>query len=97
MPQDRDVDGREPEEVGAVAAQAPGEDLDELREQRWPLLARVGIVVLAVAVTLFIFPLIAKLFVPPINPTQPAPPSHVSLDCQMCHNISQDVPVKPVR
>jgi hypothetical protein len=98
MSDDGDADRREPGATDAPIEQvAEADELDRLKEERRPLLARIGILVLAVAVVFFIFPLIAKLFVPPINPTQPAPPSHVSLDCGTCHMISPDVPVKSVR
>ena len=97
MPNDQDLDEAGAVESVAAETPMPGDDLDELVEKPRPLWARIGIAILAIALVLFLFPLIAKMFVPPINPTQPAPPSHVSLDCQTCHNISADVPVKSVR
>jgi hypothetical protein len=97
MPSDQDFDRDALDEAEPTVPSAPGDDLDELIERRRPLWARIGIAILAVSVTLFIFPVIAKMFVPPINPLQAAPPSHVSLDCGTCHNISADVSLKSVR
>lgn len=93
----RTTGGDDPAGAAEDASKTSAREIDELRDERRPLWARVGIVILAIAVVLFISPLAVKLFVPPINPTQPAPPNHVSLDCQMCHTTSADVPVKGVR
>jgi hypothetical protein len=67
---------------------------DEILVAPRPWWVRVGIVVLAAALLLFLTPAITHLFFPPVNPRQPAPPGHFTSGCWACHDFSASVPVR---
>ncbi len=67
---------------------------EELEAPKRPLWMRVGIVILIVAMVAFLFPVVARLFLPPIHPSQKAPPGHFTSECGACHEITVSVHLK---
>ncbi len=71
------------------------QDLDEdLEQPERPLWFRIAVLVLIVAMIAFLFPVIVRLFLPPINPAQPPPPGHFDSQCAVCHEMTPAVAAK---
>jgi hypothetical protein len=53
------------------------------------LLVRAAIAAVATVGLLLVVPVVARLFVPPINPAQRTPPGHYTSQCGWCHDRSE--------
>jgi hypothetical protein len=70
--------------AGATAAGAAGGST---------IARRVAVVVAVVLALMVLVPLVARLFVMPINPAQKTPPGHFASDCGWCHELNSSVKV----
>lgn len=63
------------------------------REQPLPLMTRIGLALVLVAVLLGSVYGLLHMSVRPINPAQEAPSGHFTWHCSLCHQVTASAPV----